>query len=60
MFDRRCRAGSRFQRSQSAFSQTRIAGLSAVARLADRSFEMPAFAKSHPFERPGFKGAGAH
>jgi maleylacetoacetate isomerase len=32
----------------------------AVARLADRCFEIPAFATSHPFEQPGFKTAGAH
>jgi len=31
-----------------------------VSRLADRCFEMPAFATSHPFEQPGFKAAGAH
>ncbi len=31
-----------------------------VARLADRCFEMPAFATSHPFEQPGFKTAAAH
>ena len=31
-----------------------------VARLADRCFEMPAFATSHPFEQPGFKAAAAH
>jgi maleylpyruvate isomerase len=31
-----------------------------VARLADRCFEMPAFATSHPFEQPGFKTASAH
>src|SRR5712691_6810375 len=31
-----------------------------VARLADRCFEMPAFATSHPFEQPEFKTAGAH
>ena len=28
-----------------------------VSRLADRCFEMPAFATSHPFEQPGFKTA---
>jgi maleylpyruvate isomerase len=32
----------------------------AVARLADRCFQMPAFATSHPFEQPGFKTAAAH
>jgi maleylpyruvate isomerase len=31
-----------------------------VSRLADRCFELPAFATSHPFEQPGFKAAGAH
>ncbi len=31
-----------------------------VARLADRCFEMPAFATSHPFEQPGYKTASAH
>jgi maleylpyruvate isomerase len=31
-----------------------------VARLADRCFEIPAFATSHPFAQPGFKTAGAH
>jgi len=30
----------------------------AVARLADRCFEMPAFAISHPFEQPGYRAAG--
>jgi maleylacetoacetate isomerase len=31
-----------------------------VARLADRCFEIPAFATSHPYAQPGFKTAGAH
>jgi maleylacetoacetate isomerase len=31
-----------------------------VARLADRCFEMPAFATSLPFEQPGYKSAAAH
>jgi maleylacetoacetate isomerase len=31
-----------------------------VSRLADRCFEIPAFATSHPFEQPGYKTAGAH
>src|ERR1700726_3880293 len=31
-----------------------------VSALADRCFEMPAFATSHPFEQPGYKTAGAH
>jgi len=30
----------------------------AVARLADRCFEIPAFATSHPFEQPGYRTAG--
>ena len=30
-----------------------------VARLAERCFELPAFATSHPFEQPGYKSAGA-
>lgn len=29
----------------------------AVARLADRCFEIPAFATSHPFEQPGYRAA---
>jgi glutathione S-transferase len=28
-----------------------------VAALADRCFEIPAFATSHPFEQPGYKTA---
>jgi len=31
-----------------------------VAGLADRCFEIPAFATSHPFEQPGYKTARAH
>jgi maleylacetoacetate isomerase len=31
-----------------------------VSRLAERCFEIPAFATSHPFEQPGYKTAGAH
>src|SRR4030088_940687 len=30
------------------------------ARLADRCFEMAAFATSYPFEQPGYKTASAH
>ena len=30
-----------------------------VSRLADRCFEIPAFATSHPFEQPGYKTASA-
>jgi len=29
-----------------------------VARLADRCFEVPAFATSHPFEQPGYQISG--
>jgi maleylpyruvate isomerase len=31
-----------------------------VAALAGRLFALPAFARSHPFEQPGFKTAAAH
>jgi maleylacetoacetate isomerase len=31
-----------------------------LSRLAERCFEVPAFAMSHPFEQPGFKTASAH
>jgi len=31
-----------------------------VADLADRCFNIPAFATSHPFEQPGYKSAVAH
>jgi maleylacetoacetate isomerase len=31
-----------------------------VSRLAERCFEIPAFATSHPFEQPGYKTASAH
>jgi maleylpyruvate isomerase len=31
-----------------------------VSRLADRCFDIPAFATSHPFEQPGYKAASAH
>ena len=31
-----------------------------VSALADRLFEIPAFATSHPFEQPGYKTATAH
>ena len=30
-----------------------------VARLAERCFEIPAFATSHPFEQPGYKSGNA-
>jgi maleylacetoacetate isomerase len=42
------------------FLKIELSAFPAVARLADRCFEMPAFATSHPFEQPGFKTAGAH
>ena len=42
------------------FLKLELSGFPMVARLADRCFEMPAFATSHPFEQPGFKTAGAH
>jgi maleylacetoacetate isomerase len=31
-----------------------------LSNLADRCFELPAFASSHPFEQPAFKEAKAH
>jgi maleylacetoacetate isomerase len=31
-----------------------------VAGLADRCFALPAFARSHPFEQPGYKSAKVH
>jgi maleylacetoacetate isomerase len=37
-----------------------ISAYPAIARLAERCFEMPAFATSHPFEQPGFKATGKH
>ena len=42
------------------FLKLELGAFPAVARLADRCFEMPAFATSHPFEQPGFKTAGVH
>jgi len=42
------------------FLKLELTAFPAVARLADRCFEMPAFATSHPFEQPGSKTAGAH
>src|SRR5229473_7194424 len=42
------------------FLKLELSAFPAVARLADRCFEMPAFATSHPFEQPGYKTAGAH
>jgi maleylacetoacetate isomerase len=41
------------------FLKLELSAFPMVARLADRCFEMPAFATSHPFEQPGFKTAGA-
>src|SRR4030081_2665517 len=41
------------------FLKLELTAFPVVARLADRCFEMPAFAKSHPFEQPGFRTAGA-
>jgi maleylacetoacetate isomerase len=42
------------------FLNLELSAFPAVSFLADRCFEMPAFATSHPFEQPGFKTAGAH
>ena len=42
------------------FLKLELSAFPAVARLADRCFQMPAFATSHPFEQPGFKTAAAH
>lgn len=42
------------------FLRLELSAFPAVARLADRCFEMPAFATSHPFEQPEFKASGAH
>jgi maleylpyruvate isomerase len=42
------------------FLKLELSAFPMVGRLADRCFEMPAFATSHPFEQPGFKTAGAH
>ena len=42
------------------FLKLKLSAFPAVARLADRCFEMPAFATSHPFEQPGYKTAVAH
>jgi len=39
------------------FLKLKLGAFPAVARLADRCFEIPAFATSHPFEQPGFKTA---
>jgi maleylacetoacetate isomerase len=42
------------------FLKLELNAFPAVARLADRCFEIPAFATSHPFEQPEFKTASAH
>jgi maleylacetoacetate isomerase len=42
------------------FLKLELSAYPAVSRLAERCFEMPAFATSHPFEQPGFKTASAH
>lgn len=42
------------------FLKLELTAFPMVSRLADRCFEMPAFATSHPFEQAGFKAAGAH
>jgi maleylacetoacetate isomerase len=44
----------------SHFLKLELSAFPAVARLADRCFEIPAFATSHPFEQPGYKTASAH
>jgi len=40
------------------FLKLEIHDFPAVARLADRCFELPAFATSHPFEQPGYRARG--
>ncbi len=42
------------------FLKLELSAFPAVARLADRCFEIPAFATSHPFEQPGYKAAVVH
>jgi maleylacetoacetate isomerase len=39
------------------FLKLELTAFPTVSRLADRCFDMPAFATSHPFEQPGFKMA---
>jgi maleylacetoacetate isomerase len=41
------------------FVKLELGGFPIVSRLAERCFEMPAFATSHPFEQPGFKAGAA-
>jgi maleylacetoacetate isomerase len=42
------------------FLKLELSAFPAVSGLADRCFQVPAFATSHPFEQPGFKTASAH
>jgi maleylacetoacetate isomerase len=42
------------------FLKLELSDFPLVSRLAERCFEIPAFATSHPFEQPGYKTAGAH
>jgi maleylpyruvate isomerase len=42
------------------FLKLELGAFPAVAGLADRCFQIPAFATSHPFEQPGFKTAARH
>ncbi len=42
------------------FLKLELSDFPLVSRLADRCFEIAAFATSHPFEQPGYKTAGAH
>jgi maleylpyruvate isomerase len=42
------------------FLKLELGAFPAVAALADRCFQIPAFATSHPFEQPGFKTAAGH
>jgi maleylacetoacetate isomerase len=41
------------------FLKLELSTFPTVSLLADRCFEIPAFATSHPFEQPGFKTASA-
>lgn len=41
------------------FLKLDLAAFSAVAKLAEHCFALPAFANSHPFEQPGYKAAAA-
>jgi maleylacetoacetate isomerase len=42
------------------FLKLELSDFPLVSRLAERCFEISAFATSHPFEQPGYKTAGAH